>query len=297
MKTPYQHRHFDDPNRKLAFSPVEFDPQAAHQKSLTRAQIHQFNTDGYLSPLSVFETSQADELRRYFDDLIEQVVGANDKRNGYSINGYHLSCQRLYDIIHTPEIVAAVKALLGPDIVCWSTHMFCKLPGDPMEVPLHQDAVYWPFNAAKTLTVWLAIDDADDDNGTMHFVPGSHLLGPLPFDELELDGTRVLGRRVANRERYNDSFVNELKAGQFSVHSDLLLHGSQPNLSTRRRAGLTLRYASADATMAEGWEDWRAGSVHVAGNVSDYWPNRPRPEGEDPHLMRDKRGTFDGVPA
>ena len=297
MTKAYEHRHFDDPNRDLRFESVVFDEHAPHQSALSRAQVEDFNANGYLSGLSVFSEAQATELRLYFDNLIHEVVNANDKRNAYSINGYHLCCQKLFDIIHTPKIISLATALLGPDVVCWSTHMFCKLPGDPMEVPLHQDGVYWPFNQAKTLTVWLAIDDADDENGTMHFVPGSHLLGPLPFDELELDGTRVLGRRVANRQRYEDSFVNELKAGQISLHSDLLLHGSRANLSNRRRAGLTLRFASADATMAEGWDDWREGSVHVAGEISDYWPNRPRPAGEDPHLMREKRGTFDGVPA
>lgn len=131
----------------------------------------------------------------------------------------------------------------------------------------------------------------------MHFVPGSHLLGPLPFDELELDGTRVLGRRVSNAEQYNDRFVNSLRAGQASIHSDLLLHGSAANTSQRRRAGLTLRYAATSARMEPGWESWAAGAVHVRGKRDPYWPDRPRPDGEDPHKMASKRGVFDGVPA
>ena len=34
----------------------------------------------------------------------------------------------------------------------------------------------------------------------------------------------------------------EMKAGQISLHSDLLLHGSEPNTSDRRRCGLTMRF-------------------------------------------------------
>jgi hypothetical protein len=35
----------------------------------------------------------------------------------------------------------------------------------------------------------------------------------------------------------------ELKAGEFSIHDDTLVHGSPANPSARRRAGLTIRYS------------------------------------------------------
>ena len=293
MASRQVHQHIEAEGRELPFIPA--DPAAAN--TLSQEDVRRFNEQGFLSPFDIFEPAAAADWRAYFDDLIREVVEAPDKRNGYSINGYHLVCQRLYDLVHTPRMLDIAEDILGPDLVCWSTHMFCKLPNDPMEVPLHQDAVYWPFTSTRTLTVWLAIDDADDENAAMHFVPGSHLLGPLPFDELELDGTRVLGRRVANRERYDDSFVNALRAGQASIHSDLLLHGSGPNLSPRRRAGLTIRYAANDARMEPGWEHWAKGSVHVRGDVDDWWPDRRRPSGEEPYKMAEMRGVFDGVPA
>ena len=293
MAERYVHQHIEDRTRDLPFLPA--DPSRA--RTLGGEPVSRYNEGGFLSPLDVFGTDEAADWRSYFDWLIDTVVNAPDKRNGYSINGYHLTCRRLYDLVHTPRILDLVEDVLGPDLVCWSTHLFCKLPGNPMEVPLHQDAVYWPFTSTRTATVWLAIDDVDEGNAAMHFVPGSHLLGPLPFDELELDGTRVLGRRVSEAERYPNRFVNALTAGQASIHSDLLLHGSAPNTSNRRRAGLTLRYAAADARMEPGWEGWAAGTVHVRGKRDEWWPDRARPAGEDPHKMADKRGVFDGVPA
>lgn len=293
MAREYVHRHIEAEGRELPFVPAD----AGRAKTLSRDQVERYNAEGFLSPLDVFGPEDAASWRSYFDDLIREVVEAPDKRNGYSINGYHLTCQRLYNLVHTPRILDYVEDILGPDLVCWSTHLFCKLPHNPMEVPLHQDAVYWPFTSTRTTTVWLAIDDVDEGNAAMHFVPGSHLYGPLPYDELELDGTRVLGRRVSNPENYPERFVNRLAAGQVSIHSDLLLHGSAANSSNRRRAGLTLRYAASDARMEPGWEDWAAGAVHVRGQVDDWWPNRPRPAGEDPHRMANKRGVFDGVPA
>jgi len=41
-------------------------------------------------------------------------------------------------------------------------------------------------------------------------------------------------------------YINAMPAGYVSMHADLLIHGSAPNMSTRRRAGLTLRYCASD---------------------------------------------------
>ncbi len=115
--------------------------------------------------------------------------------------------------------------LIGPDIVCWGMHLFAKMPGDGMEVPLHQDTRYWPLTPSKSVTVWLAIDDADEENAAMEFAPGSHVLGALPHEEKPLDGSRVLKHAVLDPESYGPRYV---RAGEASLHSDLLLHGSPP---------------------------------------------------------------------
>ena len=294
MSERYVHRHIENgADRHLPF--LSSDPTLS--ETLTPEQVAQYNTQGFVGGVDVFTDAEAADWRGYFDGLIGAVLDADDGRNGSSINGYHQSNARLWDLVHTPRILDCVADILGPDFVCWSTHLFCKLPGNPMAVPLHQDAVYWPFTSTRTVTVWLAVDDADADNGAMQFVPGSHRLGPLLYEELALDGTRVLGRQVRGADGYASRYTNVLRAGQMSLHSDLLLHGSAPNLSPRRRAGLTIRYAASDARKQDGWDDWRAGAVHVRGQGDPWRPDRARPAGEDPHLMAAHRGTFDGVPA
>ena len=69
---------------------------------------------------------------------------------------------------------------------------------------------------------------------------------------------------------------DELKAGQISVHSDLLLHGSAANESDRRRCGLTLRYCAADVRAHMGWNE--KGVIVSGQDTSGHWPNPPRPE-------------------
>jgi len=142
-------------------------------------------------------------------------------------------------------------------------------------VPWHQDSTYWPLSPTKTVTVWLAIDDADPENANMKFIPRSHLHGLIDYDETQ-DADTVLDLAVKNPQSYGDGEVDvQLKAGQFSMHSDLLLHGSEANESNRRRCGLTIRYAAADVTT---WFDWHKKGFVVRGeNISGQWANPATP--------------------
>ncbi len=282
-----------DGDRDLQFHPA--DP--ARAKTLSPEQVEHYNKQGFVAPLEVFTAEEAGRIRRYIDDLLDTVLSAGDHRNSYSINTYHLVCQGMYDLTVEPRILDYVEDILGPNFVCWGSHLFAKMPGDGKVVPFHQDAVYWPLTPSKTVTAWLAIDDADAENAAMQFVPGSHLQGAIEHEQLGLDGTRVLGRQAKDPERFGEPVLDELRAGQISLHSDLLLHGSAANASNRRRAGLTLRYAAADVRLIEGYEDWRKTAVHCrAGDPDDFWYNRRRPDGERPELMADVWGEFDGTP-
>jgi non-haem Fe2+, alpha-ketoglutarate-dependent halogenase len=160
-------------------------------------------------------------------------------------------------------------------VIAWGSHFFCKMPRDGKTVSWHQDASYWPLTPSKAVTMWLAIDDADRGNACMRFIPGTHVLGHLTWQLSETDEANVLNQKVPEVEKYGDPVYVELKAGEASLHSDLLLHGSEANTSTRRRCGLTLRYTTGDVRAYMGWQDK---GVVVAGEPPTHWSNRPRPE-------------------
>lgn len=257
-------------DRELRFHPtVNSSPE-----TFTAAQIEQFNTDGYLKGVCIFDDEQIAEHRRYFDDLLARVTAAGG--DSYSISTAHLKYGRVYDLLTHPRIVACVRDLLGENVVGWGSHYFCKMPRDGKSVAWHQDCSYWPLSHSKTVTVWLAIDDADAENACVRFIPKSHLHGHIPYRGSEDAEGNVLDQTVENPEQYGNNPVDiELKAGEISLHSDLLLHGSTANDSDRRRCGLTLRYCSADV---RAHLDWHEKGVIVAGNDSTaHWANPPRP--------------------
>ena len=260
-------------DRELRFHPVRHD----RPRCLTPAQLRQFDELGYIFPLHVFTPAEAAANRAYFDELMDRAAAAG--WDAYSINGWQRHCAGMWDLCAEPRILDYVQDLLGQDLVCWGAHFFCKQPGDERRVSWHQDASYWPLTPSRTVTVWLAIDDADEENGAMTVVPGSHLHGQIPFERSEAGERNVLNQTVVDPRRYGGdpvSFV--MKAGQISLHTDLLLHGSNPNLSDRRRCGLTMRFVPPEVRAHKGWN--RGAIICRGADPGGHWHHHPRPEGE-----------------
>jgi non-haem Fe2+, alpha-ketoglutarate-dependent halogenase len=242
-------------------------------KRLTLQQIEDYNRCGHVQPFEAYTPAEIIEVRSYFDDLLKRVVAEGG--NSYSISSAHLKYGPVYDILTNPRIVECVADLMGESVIAWGSHFFCKMPGDGMAVAWHQDASYWPLSPSKAVTVWLAIDDADEENACMKFISGSHHFGAMTFRPSDPSEHNVLNQTIENAEQYGTVVLDELKAGQFSMHSDLLLHGSEANTSSRRRCGLTLRFCAADVRAALGWN---GKGVHVRGSdPTGHWSNNPRP--------------------
>lgn len=258
-------------DRDLRFHPATNE----NPKVLTKSQVEGFNKDGYVAPLDVYSPSEITAIREYFDGLLQRVVAAGG--NSYSISSAHLTYGPVYDILTNPKIVDYVADILGDNVIAWGSHFFCKMPRDGKAVAWHQDASYWPLSPSKALTVWLAIDDADQENACMKFIAGSHHKGHLTYRPSDAAEHNVLNQSIDNAEQYGEVVLDELKAGQASMHSDLLLHGSEANQSDRRRCGLTLRYCAAEVRASL---EWQRKGVHVRGtDPSGHWSNNARPQG------------------
>jgi ectoine hydroxylase-related dioxygenase (phytanoyl-CoA dioxygenase family) len=86
------------------------------------------------------------------------------------------------------------------------------------------------------LTCWIGLDDTDDSNGCMWYVPGSHRWDLLPITGLAGDMDAI--RQVLTDEQWA-ALLNpvpiELKRGEASFHHPLMVHGSRENRTDRQR--------------------------------------------------------------
>jgi non-haem Fe2+, alpha-ketoglutarate-dependent halogenase len=254
-----------------------FLPANPHRKlnRLSKSQIEFFNREGYISPLDALTENEAKQHFSYFNQLIDQWFATGGK-DGYGLNCVHDRCEGLYDMIKHPVITDYVTDLLGDDVVCWASHYFSKAPNDPMKVAWHQDASYWKLTPARTVTVWLAVDDTDIENAAMQYIPRTHNLGRLKWHNAGKNA--VLDQEITDIKSFEKPVHNILKAGQLSLHADMLAHGSSPNDSDRRRCGLTMRYCPTKVLPIH--KDWGLHTVQIKGNKADHWKYVDRPRGE-----------------
>lgn len=266
---------------------LSFKPSDSRQAGiLTTAQIDHYNREGFVQPFDIFDADEIAGIRAYFNRLMDDLGEAG----AYGINCYQARLAGIWDIATNPRILDHVQDIVGPNIVCWASAILSKRPHDPKRVPWHQDASFWSLSPARTVTVWLAIDDTDVENSAMRFIPRTHDKGPMAT--AKTDGKSVFHIETAGADAMGEPFSNVLRAGQMSMHADMLVHGSLPNVSDRRRCGLTLRYCPPEVRITD--QAWAQGVEAILCRGSDpsgHWRHHPRPENDDitktssPHVV------------
>jgi hypothetical protein len=215
---------------------------------LSSKEIGNYRDQGFVIPQYRVPDEQLARLRTALDNVIaanpntrpEKLVSVHITESGTEgVSGDDV----FLEIARDPVIVDLVEQLIGPDVILWGCQAFCKPRGDGMEVPWHQDGHYWPIKPLATCTVWIAIDDSVIENGCLRVIPKTHQSRELYLHLKEDRDDVVLNQRVRS-ELFDESTAVDiqLQAGQMSLHDVYLIHGSNPNRSTRRRAGLAIRY-------------------------------------------------------
>src|SRR5579871_3377108 len=197
--------------------------------------------EGYLSGISIATAEEALRYRKLFDEL-EMREGKEKAQIG--LLDRHFDQPFIWELATHSGILDCVEGLLGPDFLLLATHFFCKYGQDTKFVAWHQDVTYWGLEPPLALTVWYAVDDSDRENGCMRVLPGTHHGGIRGHGKAEAAGNLLSVNQEApvSPEETARATDLELKAGSVSIHDGALIHGSLPNLSARRRCGLTLRY-------------------------------------------------------
>ncbi len=223
--------------------------------ALSPEQVASFERDGFVFGINVFDADQVERLRTDLAQLagpnppgreLFYEYHANESKDPSSCLFHALGAWRttplFHDVLWAPMVGMASHQLLGGGVVRFlHDQLFCKPAGHGGNVAWHQDYSYWNWTAPMAhLTCWIALDDVDEENGCLWYVPGSHLWPELPPTGLTGDMDAV--RSVLTDSQFAD-FERRvpviLKRGQAAFHHPRTMHGSFPNVSNRpRRATL-----------------------------------------------------------
>lgn len=252
---------------------------------LTLGEVEEFTTEGYLifcQPVFCPETFQG--LKSCFESILSARPA---ELRPEAMDVPHFMHPELLEWAMHSAVLDIVEPILGPDLALFSTHFICKPAGTGKRVPWHEDSAYWrgQVDPMEVVTIWLAIDPSTRLNGCMKVIPRSHT-GPnhgySDYEPTDLT-TNVFGSEIRKDQRDEDRQVFlELQPNECSLHDARIKHGSDPNTSSLRRCGWTLRFASSASRFntemfAGAHQVYLARGRDLGGNVYAD-PNRAYPE-------------------
>ena len=110
--------------------------------------------------------------------------------------------------------------------------LVARAPGsDQRDLPLHQDWSFVNETTARSISVWIPLQDVDTANGCLQVVPGSHLL------DQPLLGIGAGFRYRANEPELREKYLTDLPlpAGKAAFFDHRLIHGSRGNVTAHPR--------------------------------------------------------------
>ena len=240
-------------------------------KLLDDAAIRNYRDEGFYTPLRVISAGEALEIRSAMEAAEAEhdpVFTENRARAGAAFQGSyryksHLLFKWLADVIRHPAILDAFEDLIGPDILCWTTHWFVKEAHSRQYVSWHQDSNYWGIETRDLVSVWLAVSASTVGSGCVRLLPGSHRAPPMEHVDTYAEHN-MLTRGQAIEGVDESKTVNlELAPGEVALFDYRLAHASYPNRSGDRRIGIGLRYIPPTARQVR--HEWDSATL-VRGN-------------------------------
>ena len=242
-------------------------------KVLKPEAIEQLRRDGFHFPIPCVSESQAAGYRRQLE--------AFEAANGSALMGAnrfktHLLFKWLADLIRAPHILDTVEDLIGPDILCWTTHWFIKEARSPDYVSWHQDNNYWGLDTKDLVSVWIALSPATVESGCMRMLPGSHLNPPMPHVDTRAEHNMLTRGQTIDVDIDESKAVNvEVNTGDAALFAYEIAHASHPNRSDDRRIAVVLRYIPP--TTRQMLSDWDSAALVRGVDTYGHFEHEPVP--------------------
>jgi len=212
---------------------------------LSAEELKFWDEKGYVGPYTALTVDEMDEIR--------ETVFAAYKRQS-SVYGFitkrdrHLDCRAIFDAIAHRAIIDRCASILGDDVIIWRSTLFPKAPGGK-EILWHQGRDFPgrrmlpAIDPPTNITCWMALTEANRENGCVQLLPGTHRQ-IIKFRDTE-EGKGIFGRGVEIDVDDSNPAVMELKPGQFFLFTEATVHGSEANTSNTDRIGVATRITSA----------------------------------------------------
>ena len=229
-----------------------------------------FIRDGYVvirGFLSLTETqSVSDRVSHFIRETLPRLDPAEvmyeDKKNPKSMKQIpHLDAHVPFfgEMLRSDPFVHLSELLLEDQVSPVGMQWFDKPPGISKPTPAHQDGFFFMLEPNEAVTMWLALDDVDDANGCIRYVPGSHKAGMRSHGKTEVVGFSQAITDFGEKDRQQEVAIHA-QPGDLLVHHSMTIHSAGGNTtSNRHRRALQLVYYAQRAKQdKDRWQAYEA---------------------------------------
>jgi ectoine hydroxylase len=155
--------------------------------TLSADQIERFDREGYLFFPSLFSSEEiarlTDELPALFAEHRPENVREKASDAVRTSFAAHMYCDQFARLARHPRMVEPIKQLFGEDVYMHQFKINGKMAFDGDVWQWHQDYGTWKNDdlmpEARAMNVAIFLDEVNEFNGPLMFIPGSHTLGVL----------------------------------------------------------------------------------------------------------------------
>ena len=219
---------------------------------LTDADFKSFRENGYIVLPNYIDGAALSGLARVCDQLLTEEAPLDGSGKFHALgrgDTLRFLRQRFEDhaeiraVLFGNAMIEAAKCLLGTGTAFMFNEQYVvKAPCDQTSgnsaFAWHQDGSYVGFAHAPYLTMWVAIDEATEESGTLRILPrnldedcslGAYTIDPATNERVCHEG--------------NDGLLVSAEPGTLVVFSSTTMHASSPNRTTRQRRAWLCQYS------------------------------------------------------
>ena len=228
---------------------------------LQDGQLHRYDEDGFLLLPDCFSGEEVEIITREWDllrtrDLPGQVK-ERDQQTIRSLYGAHTCSDVMDRVARHPRLVGPVRQILGDDLYVHQFKINSKAAFAGDLWPWHQDYIYWQaedgMRQARVVTAALFLDDVNEFNGPLLFVPQSHRAGVIRpparqggagwQSHVSADLTYTVSHDVLERLVETHGIVSPKgRRGSVLLFHGNVVHGSASNMSPFPRKMLLVTF-------------------------------------------------------
>jgi phytanoyl-CoA hydroxylase len=211
-----------------------------HTSDENKASLLAYNDNGYAVIKNFLSEEQVDLINREIDELLASKKIKFRYGNKLMFVIHHSAL--LQAVGTDTKLMELLNALIGGKATLFQSINFIH----GSEQATHSDSIHMTtYPLGGLLGAWIALDKIDQENGALHYYPGSHKLPYYLNKDYDNEGNGLLvGNKTYDKyEEMIDQKINELNLSKehfYAEKGDLLVwhanlfHGGDPHLNRQK---------------------------------------------------------------